>query len=56
MKSYIDTRPDKDDPPKFEPPGNIVFVTLDNGISEAFINGTQPDGAVAVPAVSSESP
>jgi penicillin-binding protein 1A len=28
--------------PEFEPPGNIVFVTLPSGASEAFINGTQP--------------
>jgi penicillin-binding protein 1A len=54
MKAYIDARPDKDYPPKFEPPGNIVFMTVDKanggllpaetpgGISEAFIAGTQP--------------
>jgi penicillin-binding protein 1A len=54
MKAYIDARPDKDTPPKFEPPGNIVFLTVDtaNGsvlpsempgaIHEAFISGTQP--------------
>ncbi len=54
MKAYIDGRPDKDDPPQFEAPGNIVFVTVDKangavlptdastGISEAFISGTQP--------------
>jgi penicillin-binding protein 1A len=51
FKSYIGTRTD---PPKFEPPGNIVFVSVDKtsgaatdastpgAISEAFIAGTQP--------------
>ena len=54
MKAYIDGRPDKDDPPEFEAPGNIVFLAVDkaNGavlpaetpgaIREAFISGTQP--------------
>ena len=54
MKSYIDSRADKDQPPKFEAPGNIVFLSVDrsNGavappdapgaIGEAFIAGTQP--------------
>jgi penicillin-binding protein 1A len=54
MKAYIDGRPDKDDPPKFEAPGNIVVLTVDksngavlspetpDGISEAFIAGTEP--------------
>jgi penicillin-binding protein 1A len=50
MKAYIDTRADRNNVPRFEAPGNIVFVTLDNGIQEAFINGTQPQGATAVPA------
>jgi penicillin-binding protein 1A len=46
---------DRKDPPKFEAPGNIVFVSVDHGgnstdaatpgaISEAFIAGTQPGG------------
>ncbi len=47
-------RPDKNDAPKFEAPGNIVFLAVDkqNGavlptetpgsINEAFISGTQP--------------
>jgi penicillin-binding protein 1A len=51
MKEWIG---DRKDPPKFEPPGNIVFVSVDKGtgdatdpgtpgsISEAFIAGTQP--------------
>jgi penicillin-binding protein 1A len=54
MKAYIDSRPDKTEPPTFEAPGNIVFLTVDklNGavlaaetpgsIPEAFISGTQP--------------
>src|SRR5436309_1885913 len=56
MKAYIDGRPDKDDPPKFEAPGNIVFLSVEKGngavlpsdtpgaIHEAFISGTQPGG------------
>ena len=60
MRSYIDSRPDKDQPPRFEPPGNIVFVNVDkstgatlpaesqSGIGEAFIAGTQP-GASSFP-------
>jgi penicillin-binding protein 1A len=48
MKAYIDARADRKNPPRFEPPGNIVFVTLDSGITEAFINGTQPQGAAIV--------
>ena len=51
MKAWIG---DRKDAPKFEPPGNIVFMTVDKGtggvttegtpgaISEAFIAGTQP--------------
>jgi len=42
MRVYIDARADRKAPPEFEAPGNIVFVTLDSGLSEAFINGTQP--------------
>jgi penicillin-binding protein 1A len=54
MKAYIDGRPDKDQPPAFSAPGNIVFLTVDKsngavlppetpgGINEAFISGTQP--------------
>jgi penicillin-binding protein 1A len=56
MKAYIDRRPDKDDPPQFQAPGNIVFLSVEkvNGavlpsdtpgaIREAFISGTQPGG------------
>jgi len=54
MKTYIAQRPDKDDPPEFPAPGNIVFLAVDLGngsvvpadspgtIREAFISGTQP--------------
>jgi penicillin-binding protein 1A len=54
MKAYIDGHPDKDHPPEFAAPGNIVFLAVDqsNGsllssdtpgaIKEAFISGTQP--------------
>jgi penicillin-binding protein 1A len=55
MKGYIDLRADRKNPPRFEAPGNIVFVTLDNGIQEAFINGTQPQGANVLPAVAPAS-
>ena len=56
MQAYIDQRPDKDQPPQFTAPGNIVFLAVDksNGailppetpgaINEAFISGTQPGG------------
>jgi len=54
MKGYIDGRPDKAEPPQFEAPGNIVFLSVQKGdgavlpsdtpgaIHEAFISGTQP--------------
>jgi len=42
MGAYIDAHGDRDNPPVFEAPGNIAFVTLDSGETEAFINGTQP--------------
>jgi len=56
MKGYIDGRPDKAEPPQFEAPGNIVFLSVQKGdgavlpsdtpgaIREAFISGTQPGG------------
>jgi penicillin-binding protein 1A len=55
MQAWIGERKD---PPRFEPPGNIVFVSVDKStgnpaeagmpgvISEAFIAGTQPGGFV----------
>jgi len=60
MRAYIDGRDDKDNPPAFEAPGNIIFLSVDKsngavlppdtpgGISEAFIAGTQP-GANSFP-------
>jgi membrane carboxypeptidase/penicillin-binding protein len=54
FKSYIDRRGDRNNPPRFEPPGNIVFMAVDHAtgmpvnpetpgaINEAFIAGTQP--------------
>jgi len=50
MRAYIEQRADRKNPPVFEAPGNIAFVTLDSGLTEAFINGTQPQGVDAVPA------
>ena len=52
VKVYLEKYGDRKNPPQFEAPGNIVFVTLDSGISEAFINGTQP----AVTATATPSP
>jgi penicillin-binding protein 1A len=52
MRAYIDAHGDRKNPPEFEAPGNIVFVTFDSGVAEAFINGTQPQtGLPAEPAV-----
>ena len=53
MRHYIELRADRQNPPAFEPPGNIIFMPIDRntgeptddeaaGISEAFISGTQP--------------
>jgi penicillin-binding protein 1A len=53
MRNYIEMRGDRKNPPKFEAPGNIVFLPVDRstgeptedaavGIPEAFISGTQP--------------
>ena len=42
MRAYIDAHGDRTNPPPFEAPGNIAFVALDSGVTEAFINGTQP--------------
>ena len=47
MRAYIEAHGDRKNPPSFEAPGNIVFMTLDSGIDEAFINGTQPQAAPA---------
>ena len=50
MRAYIDARGDRDNPPAFEAPGNIVFATLPNGATEVFINGTQPANTAVLPA------
>jgi penicillin-binding protein 1A len=42
MRTYIDSHNDRKNPPSFDTPGNIAFVTLESGTTEAFINGTQP--------------
>jgi penicillin-binding protein 1A len=56
MGTYIDKRGDRKAPPEFEAPGNIVLVTLDSGVTEAFINGTQPQSAApAEPALTPAS-
>ena len=57
MRAYLETIPDRDTPPTFEPPSNIIFMpvdratgaptTGDRAISEAFINGTQPAQTVS---------
>jgi penicillin-binding protein 1A len=56
MRAYVDARPDKDTPPEFQAPGNIVVLAVDKGtgsvlpddtpgaIKETFIAGTQPGG------------
>ena len=50
MRAYIDAHGDRTSPPPFDAPGNIAFVALDSGITEAFINGTQPQTIDPVPA------
>jgi len=54
MKAYIDLRGDRNNPPVFEAPGNIVLTAIDRvsgaavapdtpgAITEAYIAGTQP--------------
>jgi penicillin-binding protein 1A len=59
MKAYLAKR-GRDNPPSFQAPGNIVFVSVDkssgapsNGadaINDAFIAGTQPEGAATAAA------
>ena len=57
MKAYLDLYADRANQPKFEPPGNIVFMPVDRrtgepttagtegSVTEAFISGTQPSAA-----------
>jgi penicillin-binding protein 1A len=54
MKAYIDLYGNREAPPTFESPGNIVLMTVDrntgepvnssseSAVNEAFISGTQP--------------
>jgi len=54
MKTYIEVYGNRENPPKFESPGNIVFMPVDRNtgepasgesasvVNEAFISGTQP--------------
>ena len=54
MKTYIDLYGDREHPPRFDPPGNIVFMPVDlvtgepatdattKVFNEVFISGTQP--------------
>lgn len=44
MRTYIEAHGDRAQPPTFDAPGNIVFVPLASGVTEAFIAGTQPGG------------
>jgi penicillin-binding protein 1A len=56
MRAYIEGRPDRETPPEFHAPGNIVFLSVDRStggiagpetpstITETFIAGTQPGG------------
>jgi penicillin-binding protein 1A len=53
MRAYLDRNADRESPPEFDAPGNIVFVTLANGKNEAYINGTQPQD---VPIVTAPGP
>ncbi|MGE3403187.1 MAG: penicillin-binding protein 1A [Vicinamibacterales bacterium] len=50
MRDYIEARADRENPPMFEAPGNIVLATLPNGRTEVFINGTQPANTAVLPA------
>ncbi len=54
MRGYIDKYGDRKAPPTFEAPGNIVFATLKDGATEAFIAGTEPEGVTLLPATTDE--
>jgi penicillin-binding protein 1A len=56
VKAYLDLHGDRKNPPAFEPPGNIVMVQLASGVTEAFINGTQPEGIGVAPAAPAAQP
>ena len=42
MRAHIDRQREAEVDEGFEPPGNIVFLRTEDGIVEAFIDGTQP--------------
>jgi penicillin-binding protein 1A len=50
MRGYIDAHGDRRAPPAFDAPDNIVFATLANGATEAFISGTEPEDVTVLPA------
>jgi penicillin-binding protein 1A len=57
MRSYIESREDREHPPAFDAPGNIVYVPLASGLVEAFINGTQPTTPLSeLPAFAPDGP
>ena len=56
MKAYIASLGPTATPPAFEPPGNIVMVKLESGLTEAYINGTQPADAAPSPTPASTPP
>jgi penicillin-binding protein 1A len=49
MRAYLSKNVDRQNPPAFDPPGNIVFVPVEGGGLEAFIKGTEPQ-ETALPA------
>jgi penicillin-binding protein 1A len=51
MRAYLQKNADRKNPPDFEAPGNIVFVPVEEGRTEAFIKGTEPQ-EVELPAPS----
>jgi penicillin-binding protein 1A len=50
MRAYLERNADRKNPPDFEAPANIVFVPVEGGRVEAFINGTEPQEFPAAPA------
>ena len=56
IRAHIATHDTADEPPAFVPPGNIVFVTLEPGTTEAFISGTQPQPGEGRPTLAAPSP
>ena len=52
MRVYLDKHGDRKNPPQFEAPGNIVFVTLDSGV----IGGVHQRHAAAATAATVAAP